>query len=124
MRDVRWSFRRCSRRVHKKGIPMKTRILALPVALLCSPAFAEDVAPTAGPLRLEAAFELLPMGSARGTVLGTTVTTDTVVAYGISTTFDAAVGRYLRLGVAPRLIFNVKSSDSNANDTADKELDL
>src|SRR5215468_7302958 len=104
---------------------MKTRVLlALLVAVLCSPAFAEDSAPTAGPLRLQAAFELFPLGSSRDTIQGHTGTTDKAVAYGFSTTFDIAVGRYVRLGVAPRVILNVRSSSADAADPEDRELDL
>jgi opacity protein-like surface antigen len=49
---------------------------------------------------------------------------DTAVAYGITAMFDYAINPYLSIGVAPRLVFNVTTDNADANDSADKELDL
>jgi opacity protein-like surface antigen len=96
------------------------------VALLSSPAFADDsVSTTASDskMRVEAQFELLPLGSAKTTVGAMSASNDTAVAYGISGAFDYAVMPYLSIGVAPRLVLNVKPSDSQG-DSSDKEIDL
>jgi opacity protein-like surface antigen len=95
-------------------------------ALLSSSAFADDQVSTSASskMRVQAQFELLPVGSGKGTLGGISMTTDTEVAYGISGAFDYALTPYLSLGVAPRLVFNVKSKDAASQDSADKELDL
>jgi hypothetical protein len=96
-------------------------------ALVCAPAFADDGISTTGTdskIAVQAQFEVLPIGSAKGTIADTSTSTDTAVAYGISGTFEYALTPYLSLGVAPRLVLHVISDEATAEDTSDKELDL
>jgi opacity protein-like surface antigen len=91
-----------------------------------SSAFAQDygTSTAGGPpkLTVQAQAELMPLGSVSGTTGGITVGTDTAVAYGVSAGVDYAVTPYLRVGVAPRLVLNVKSH--YPMDHAGKEIDL
>jgi len=96
--------------------------------LMSSSAFAEDAAPSgsadSSKLRLAAQFEVLPLGSAKASAGGVSAPSqDTALAYGVSAALDYAVMPYLSIGLAPRLVFNVKADDSSS-DSADKELDL
>jgi opacity protein-like surface antigen len=96
------------------------------VALLSSPAFADDSISTNASdskMRVEAQFELLPLGSAKETTAGISVSGDTAVAYGISGAFDYAVMPYLSIGVAPRLVLNVKGKDNETGNSSN-EIDL
>jgi opacity protein-like surface antigen len=96
--------------------------------LLSSSAFAQDGgasgASDAPKMTVQAQVELLPLGTAKATVAGTSQSSDTAVAYGISGAVDYAVTPYLRIGVAPRLVLNVKPNDAMADASADKQLDL
>jgi opacity protein-like surface antigen len=96
--------------------------------LLSSSAFAQDggAYPTtdASKVTVQAQVELLPLGSERATIGNISLNTDTAVAYGISGAVDYAVTPYLRIGVAPRLVLNVKSDDPMTEDSADKQIDL
>lgn len=109
---------------------MKSRMILAAATLgmlVSSSAFAEDDAVSAtasSKIRVQAQVEVLPIGSGKGTVGGTSTTTDTAVAYGVSGMFDYAVTPFLSIGVAPRLVLNVISDNPGQNDTADKELDL
>ena len=109
---------------------MKSRMIlagATLGTLISSSVFAEDTGITASGaeprMRVQAQVELLPVGSGKGTVAGSSMTTDAATAYGISGTFDYAINRYLSIGVSPRLVFNVKTSEAG-DDSADKQLDL
>jgi hypothetical protein len=95
--------------------------------LISSSVFADDIgnsASGAAPrMRVQAQVELLPIGSGKIAVGGTSMTADSAIAYGVSAMFDYAVTPYLSIGVAPRLVFNVAPDDAEG-DNADKELDL
>ena len=109
---------------------MKTRMtlaVATLGAFVSTPVFADDGISTTGTdskMAVQAQFEVLPIGSFKGTVADTSTSTDSAVAYGISGMFEYALTPYLSVGVAPRLVLNVISDDANAQDTSDKELDL
>jgi opacity protein-like surface antigen len=79
-------------------------------ALLSSPALAE--------------VELLPLGTADGSIGTLSASADTKLAYGISGAFEYAVAPFLSIGVAPRLILNVITEDATDGDSSDKALDL
>ena len=95
--------------------------------LLSSSAFADDEsisASAAAPrMRAQAQVELLPLGTGKQTLGDASMSRDAAVAYGISAGFDYAITPYLSIGVAPRLLLNVKPSDQDGG-TSDKELDL
>jgi opacity protein-like surface antigen len=95
--------------------------------LLSSSVFADDEsisASAAAPrMRAQAQVELLPLGSGKQTLGGMSFSRDTALAYGISAAFDYAITPYLSVGVAPRLVLNVKPSDQEGG-TTDKEIDL
>jgi opacity protein-like surface antigen len=95
--------------------------------LLSSSAFADDEsisASAAAPrMRAQAQFELLPLGTGKQTLGNQSMSQDTAVAYGISAAFDYALTPYLSVGVAPRLVLNVKPSEQQGG-TTDKEIDL
>jgi opacity protein-like surface antigen len=109
---------------------MKTRIILATgtlATLLSAPAFAEDgVATGAAAPRLsaQAQIELLPSGSASASVGSNTISTDTAVAYGVSGMLDYAVTPNISIGVAPRLVLNVKASDAADRDGSGKQIDL
>jgi opacity protein-like surface antigen len=110
---------------------MKSRLIlagATLGTLISTSVFAEDTGISTGSdaprIRVQAQVELLPVGSGKSAVGGTSMTTDAATAYGITGMFDYAINPYLSIGVAPRLVFNVTTDDADANDTADKELDL
>jgi hypothetical protein len=97
------------------------------VALLSSPAFADEqisASASDSKMRIEAQFELLPLGSAKTTNDGESTSNDAAMAYGISGAFDYALTPYLSLGVAPRLVFNVKGKDASDEESASKQIDL
>jgi opacity protein-like surface antigen len=99
------------------------------ISMMSSSAFAQGqeggagAAPATG-LRAEAQFEVLPMGSGKTTFEGQSVTADTATAYGITGIVDYAINPYLSIGVAPRLVLNVKSTDAGDDTDASKEIDL
>jgi hypothetical protein len=97
-------------------------------SLATSSAFAQEAgapASDAAPkMRLGAQVEVLPVGSGKATLGGTTMTTDADIAYGVSGTFDYALTPYLSIGAAPRLVLNVIPDHAATGDHADKELDL
>lgn len=110
---------------------MKSRMIlagATLGTLISSSVFAEDngiSSSTDGSrMRVAAQVELLPLGSGKNTIAGTSMTTDAATAYGVTGMFDYAVTPYLSIGVAPRIVFNVTSADASSEDKADKELDL
>jgi opacity protein-like surface antigen len=96
--------------------------------LLSAPAFAGDdgvaPAPVDSKLSVAAQFELLPLGSAKTTINDQSMSTDAAVAYGISGMLDYAITPNISVGVAPRLVFNVKASDAPSGENAGKQLDL
>lgn len=109
---------------------MKSRMILAGTTLgmlISSSVFAEDIgnsASGAAPrMRVQAQVELLPIGSGKATMANLSTTHDTALAYGVSGMFDYALTPYLSIGVAPRLVFNVKPDDADG-DSADKELDL
>jgi opacity protein-like surface antigen len=95
--------------------------------LLSSSAFADDEsisASAAAPkMRAQAQFELLPLGTGKQSIGGQSMSQDAALAYGISAAFDYAVTPYLSVGLAPRLVLNIKPSDQEGG-TTDKEIDL
>jgi opacity protein-like surface antigen len=96
---------------------------------MSSAAFAQEEAGGIGDaaahkLSASAQFELLPAGSGKTTVNGESMSRDAAVAYGITAMFDYAINPYFSVGVAPRLMLNVKPSDAAAGEDADKEVDL
>lgn len=99
------------------------------VAAMSTAAFAQEMeignqAP-ATKMRAGAQLEMLPMGSLEVPLGdGASVSADTAVAYGVSATFDYAVTPFLSVGVAPRLILNIKGEDTDGDSDAFKELDL
>jgi opacity protein-like surface antigen len=96
--------------------------------MMSSAAFAQEAGgmgdAAAHKLSASAQFELLPVGSGKVTVNGDSMSQDTAVAYGITAMFDYAINPYLSVGVAPRLMLNVKASDAPEGESGDKELDL
>lgn len=101
-------------------------------ALLSTPAFAGDLGAAAAPspsrLRVQAQVEVLPTGSESlnaDTPNGTSsLSMDADVAYGITGMIDYDLTPYLAVGVAPRLVLNVKVNDPAFRDRAGEELDL
>lgn len=98
-------------------------------ALVSSAAFAEEqdgVASGAAARKLSASaqVELLPMGSGKTTFNGESMSQDAAVAYGVGAVVDYAINPYLSVGVAPRLVLNVKSSDAQDGEDASKQVDL
>jgi outer membrane protein W len=97
-------------------------------ALFSSSAFAEDgvsASASDSKMRMEAQFELLPTGSGKTSAGGLSMTQDTAVAYGISAAFNYAITPNISIGVAPRLVLNVKpKTDSSTNTDSNKEIDL
>ena len=95
--------------------------------LLSTSAFADDEsisASAAAPrMRAQAQVELLPLGSGKQTLGDLSMSNDTALAYGISAAFDYAITPYLSVGVAPRLVLNIKPDDQEGG-TTDKEIDL
>jgi hypothetical protein len=122
--------RRNGSRLQKGNRTMNARIILAAGTLgtlLSSSAFADDgVTATADAPKMstQAQFELLPVGSASAKLNGQSQSHDTEIAYGISAGFDYALAPFLSVGVAPRLVFNVKSKDAAAGTKADKEIDL
>ena len=88
---------------------------------LSSTAFAEDAPLVDKKLQAGIGLELLPIGELKFEYNGDSETTDTEMAFGIAPFLDYAVGPNISLGVAPRLLFNVKGEDG---DEAAKQLDL
>lgn len=85
-------------------------------ALVSSPAFAQETEGSsmgaASKMRAQAQFELLPVGSAKTTVMNeSSDPQDAALAYGITAAFDYAVTPYLSIGVAPRVVFNVAAAE-------------
>jgi hypothetical protein len=109
---------------------MKARMMftACTLAMLSATAFADDgslsLTAAAPKMRVQAQVEMLPLGSGETTMGSTSNSRDAAIAYGISGAFDYAIGRYLRIGVAPRLVLNVTPDDAADGTKADKELDL
>jgi opacity protein-like surface antigen len=111
---------------------MKARIMfaaGILGAMVSSSAFAQEQEGAVGdaaPRKLSAAaqVELLPMGTGKTTFEGESMSHDTATAYGITAMFDYAINPYLSVGVAPRLVLNVKASDAVAGQDAGKEVDL
>jgi len=99
-------------------------------SLLAPAAFAQEegqLAAATSKISAQAQFELLPAGSAAMSAGGVSVSTDTAVAYGVTAMLDYAVTPYLSIGIAPRLVLNVKSDSSdgmNGAVSAGKEIDL
>lgn len=79
-----------------------------------------SAAPATG-WRAQAQFEMLPMGSGTLTFNDQSSTADVATAYGITGMVDYAINRYLSVGIAPRLVLNVKGTDAM---DAGKEIDL
>jgi outer membrane protein W len=75
-------------------------------------------------LRAQAQIEVLPVGSAKQSEGGQSMSMDTDVAYGISGAVDYAVTPYLSVGAAPRLVLNVKPKDAADGVDAAKQIDL
>jgi len=111
---------------------MKARIMFVAGtlgAMMSSAAFAQEPGAAAGDaavpkLSVAAQVEMLPTGSGKTTVNGASMSQDTAVAYGVTAMFDYAINPYLSVGVAPRLVLNVKPSDAAAGVDANRELDL
>jgi len=113
---------------------MKSRLILAAgsvATLVSSSAFAQDggVSATAEAPKMTVAahVEVLPVGSAKLSTQGISDSQDTAVAYGISGSFDYALTRYLSIGVAPRLVLNIKPNQDNPGTTdtkAGEELDL
>lgn len=102
---------------------------ALATTLLSSSALADDfplLFDTVEPKLMSAQvqLELLPVGSAKTSAQGQSNNLDTAVAYGISASLNRDLSKSVRIGLTPRLIFNVISDDADDNAEADTELDL
>ena len=98
--------------------------------VMSSAAFAQDQdgggsAGAAAPAKLSAAaqIEMLPMGSGKTSINGESMSKDTAFAYGVSAKFDYAINPYFSVGLAPRLVLNVKATDGT-DDEAGKQYDL
>jgi outer membrane protein W len=99
--------------------------------LVSSSAFAEEagtgIADPSSKMRAFAQVEVAPTGSADSKLDGVASdggADDAAVAYGISGGFDYALHKYLSVGVAPRLLLNVKADQAGDNVKAGKEIDL
>lgn len=94
--------------------------------LFSSPAFADDrITAEAARFQVQAQIELLPLGSMTAQLdEGGTLKTDSAVAYGVCGMVDYALTRYLRIGVAPRVIRNVTTANAPPQQHADSEIDL
>jgi len=108
--------------------PMILAAATLASSFIASSAFAQEggapTSETSSKMRLGAQVEVLPVGSGKATLGGTTMTTDADIAYGVTGTFDYALTPYLSIGAAPRLVLNVIPNDAAPGGHADKELDL
>lgn len=97
-------------------------------SLFASSALAQEagtpVAAPASKMRAQAQIEMLPLGEGKVSAGGDSSTSDAEVAYGISAAFDYAVTPFLSIGVAPRMILNVTSEDSDEDSDSDTEVDL
>lgn len=103
-------------------------ITSLAATLCSTAAFAEDVSisTSAAPqvMRAQVQLELLPIGSAKGSIDGEDLgTEDAAFAYAISATLERTINKYLSIGIAPRLIFNVTGEEAGDDEDAAKELD-
>jgi opacity protein-like surface antigen len=110
---------------------MKSRMIlagATLGTLISTSVFAEDTGIStrsdATRMRVQAQVEMLPLGSGKASIAGSSTTTDAATAYGVTAMFDYAITPYLSIGMAPRLVFNVTTDDADAGDSADKQLDL
>jgi hypothetical protein len=91
--------------------------------LAASPlAFAQDGAPTAFEneraskhLTLGAQVDLLPYGKISGGSDSNTFNDDAAFAYGVAANLDLHLSRFLSIGLAPRLIFNVTTKDQDSD---------
>jgi hypothetical protein len=108
---------------------MKTRIAMVVVALgslAATSVHAQEASvATEAPakkMRVGAQLELVPAGSLETNVLGRSQSTDTAFAYGIGGSLDYDLTPMISIGVAPRLVFNLKGDADGAE--AAKELDL
>lgn len=75
-------------------------------------------------MRAGAQIEMLPLGSAKVSAGGQSLSDDAAVAYGVSASFDYAVTPWLSIGVSPRLVLNVTEKDADEGSKAEKEIDL
>lgn len=96
---------------------------------LTSTALAEEAgsvsASASSKMRVQAQVEMLPVGDVEIGVDDQSQSYDAELAYGISAAFDYAVTPYLSVGVAPRLVLNVRPDGSEfEDDDAGKQLDL
>lgn len=93
-----------------------------------SAAFADEAGAsstsTASKMRASAQVELLPTGELEAEVEGDSLSTDAATAYGISAAFDYALTPFLSIGLAPRLVLNVDSDESDDDSDPGKQLDL
>jgi hypothetical protein len=107
---------------------MKTRIVLTTLASVCfaaTAAFAQAIHSTAAvpvKLRAQAQLELLPTGTTKVSGGDASMSVDNATAFAIAAAFDFSASKYVTLGVAPRMILNVNSSDSTGGSS--KELDL
>jgi hypothetical protein len=89
------------------------------------PVAAAEAAPAAtSDSKMQVGLNLMPMllGKAKMEVLGSEVSTDMKLAYGIGVTFGYAVIPGLYVGVAPQFLLNVKGKDQTTD--ASKAVDL
>jgi hypothetical protein len=105
-------------------------LLALSISVAASAAALAQAPPSvAGGLatapigRMRLSFSLVPapLGSFSTNVLGSDMSFDTAIAFGLRPAFDFSINDYFFVGIAPQLMLNVKSEDE---DDAGKALDL
>jgi hypothetical protein len=84
---------------------------AAPPVVVSSPA---PSVPPRGPALLGVMFELLPVGSLRGSTNGTTVTSDALVTVALAPFLDVPLSPWFAVGVSPQFVFKVKSGGTDS----------
>ena len=97
-------------------------VLSITVLATARSAAADSIADDGSKLRLSADVDLYPTGNID--IGGTPdISGSTAFAYGVGVAADYQLNRNIFIGVAPRIIFNVTSSD-NSGDNAGTDYDL
>ncbi len=84
---------------------------AAPAPAAPPPVVVSAAAPEAprGPVLLGAMFELLPVGSLRGSARGMTVTEDALVTVALAPFVDVPISPWFEVGASPQFVFKVKA---------------
>jgi hypothetical protein len=96
-------------------------------SLFATSAFAEEGVASSTAVekkfKLGAQLELVPVGKAEVKLGGESASADADTAYAVGMNFDYDVTPYISIGLAPRLIFGLKSEKSTS-DSTDEEINL